>query len=128
MCFNNSNEQQGLADGLKLLVQAYRLDPTNTSVLCLLGHVCLLKRKYSAFGRLQMNFNGVLFVQLYKSLDMSTEASSCTIFRLTLCTLLLWSHITVLLLPLSLSRTPVFHATNSWLLVSHAAFPLVIGR
>jgi Tfp pilus assembly protein PilF len=44
--FNSENEQQGLADGVKLLVAAYQLDPSNTAVLALLAQVCLMRGEY----------------------------------------------------------------------------------
>lgn len=43
---SSAHVQQGMADGLRLLVQAHRLQPDNTSVLALLGHYCLLRGDY----------------------------------------------------------------------------------
>lgn len=43
---------QGLADGLKLQVHAYELDPTNLRVLLSLGQYCLLQADWPKAGRL----------------------------------------------------------------------------
>ncbi len=37
---------QGMADGLKLLVRAYELDPHHVGVLNTLSHYCLLRAEY----------------------------------------------------------------------------------
>ena len=37
---------QGLADGLKLLVRAYELDPQHVGTLNMLAHYCLLRADY----------------------------------------------------------------------------------
>jgi RNA polymerase-associated protein CTR9 len=44
--FANSNLQQGLADGMKLLLRAYELDPTHAGTLSLLAHYSLLRGDY----------------------------------------------------------------------------------
>lgn len=44
--FASSNLQQGLADGMKLLLRAYELDPKHAGTLSLLAHYSLLRGDY----------------------------------------------------------------------------------
>ncbi|KAL6746592.1 Paf1 complex component [Haematococcus lacustris] len=69
--FNALNLQQGLADGLKLLVRAYELDPTHLGVVLLLAHYCLLRGNYQQALQLAR--------QALASPDVTTARAECSL-------------------------------------------------
>lgn len=65
--FASSNLQQGLADGMKLLLRAYELDPMHAGTLSLLAHYSLLRGDYDKAGALAKAAVDASDVDLHKA-------------------------------------------------------------